>query len=602
MPSHIYYLPRLALIPIMAIMLFLLFALSDAVADSTTPTQPAPSSSGFPLQFSTIPTITAPQPSTVIPAASSTATPAAGTHAPTVQPGGITPAATSAIPATSQFTPYPPPASVFGSQLFTGNFKVEQFSGFNPNYQISIGDKITLHMWGAVTLDGSLPVDPQGNIFIPNVGSVHVLGVRNGELNTIVEAGIRRVFHNNVGVYASLDAVQPVKVFVTGFVRQPGLYSGLSSDSVLRYIDMAGGVDPDRGSYLDVVVKRGEQVRKTLNLYDFLLYGKMDLIQMADGDKIVVGPRNYSVSVSGEVQNSYQFEMPTEKTALADVLSIARPKAGTTNVSILRKQGVEIKSEYHPLDAIKDIVVNNGDEVTVLSDKYPGTILVRINGAVSSSHAMVLPYGATMASVLARIVPNMRSNMEAVQLFRQSVAQRQKDMLLQSLKTLEANVLNTRSATTEVASLRTQEAQLVLQFIDRAKTVEPKGQVVLGSRAIAENTLLQDGDIINIPEITSVVMVHGEVLFPNALVQQEGEKADYYIQQAGGFSQSADPSRVIVLKQNGMFVEGSNAKVNAGDEIMVLPKVQAKSIEIVKSISQIIFQVAVAARTVILGK
>ena len=498
--------------------------------------------------------------------------------------------------------PYPTSTNVFGAQLFTGNFKLEQFSGFNPNYQISIGDKITLHMWGAVMFDGSLPVDPQGNIFIPSVGSVHVLSVKNGELNSIVEIGIKRVYRSNVGVYASLDAAQPVKVFVTGFVRQPGLYSGLSSDSILRYLDMAGGVDPDRGSFIDVFVKRGEQIRKKLNLYDFLLYGKMDLLQMADGDTIVIGPRNYTVSISGEVQNAYQFELPKDKTPLTEILSIARPKAGATDVSIFRKQGVERKSEYYPIDKIGDVILNDGDEVIVLSDRYPGTILVRIEGAVSSSHAVILPYGAKMSSVLQRVVPNQRSNIEAIQLFRKSIAARQKEMLLSSLKTLEANVLNTRSATTEVASLRTQEAQLVMQFIERAKSVEPKGQVIIGSRENAENTLLEDGDVINIPEMTSVVMVHGEVLFPNALVQQEGENAEYYIRQAGGFSQSADPDHIIVLKQNGMFYEGSKARVQAGDEIMVLPKVQAKSLEIVKGISQIIFQVAIAARFVILGK
>ena len=66
----------------------------------------------------------------------------------------------------------PATADVFGSNMFTGKFAAETFTGFNPNYLIAIGDNITLKAWGAVTFDGILSVDPQGNIFVPEVGPV----------------------------------------------------------------------------------------------------------------------------------------------------------------------------------------------------------------------------------------------------------------------------------------------------------------------------------------------------------------------------------------------------------------------------------------------
>src|SRR3546814_10717169 len=53
--------------------------------------------------------------------------------------------------------------------------------------------------------------------------------------------------------------------------HRPGAYAGTSMDSILHYIDQAGGIDPDRGSFLDIEVKRGSTVRAKLNLYDFLL-------------------------------------------------------------------------------------------------------------------------------------------------------------------------------------------------------------------------------------------------------------------------------------------------------------------------------------------
>src|SRR3546814_1358239 len=85
---------------------------------------------------------------------------------------------------------------------------------------------------------------------------------------------------------SSLASAQPVRVFVGGFVHRPGAYAGTSMDSILHYIDQAGGIDPDRGSFLDIEVKRGSTARAKRNLYDFLLLGEMPQIQLSDEDVI----------------------------------------------------------------------------------------------------------------------------------------------------------------------------------------------------------------------------------------------------------------------------------------------------------------------------
>ena len=134
-----------------------------------------------------------------------------------------------------------------------------------------------------------------------------VAGVSNSQLNALVTSKVKEVYQSNVNVYASLLQAQPVKVYVTGFVRNPGLYGGVTSDSLLNYLIKAGGVDPERGSYVDIVVKRGNRVRSNVNLYDFLLNGKLGLSQFADGDTIIVGPRQHTFSVQGDVFNSYDL-------------------------------------------------------------------------------------------------------------------------------------------------------------------------------------------------------------------------------------------------------------------------------------------------------
>ena len=76
---------------------------------------------------------------------------------------------------------------VFGAHLFTGAFARQGPTQFNPDYLITIGDSIRLRLWGSVTFDDVLVVDAQGNVFLPNVGPVKVLGVRNQDLKDTIE-------------------------------------------------------------------------------------------------------------------------------------------------------------------------------------------------------------------------------------------------------------------------------------------------------------------------------------------------------------------------------------------------------------------------------
>jgi protein involved in polysaccharide export with SLBB domain len=485
---------------------------------------------------------------------------------------------------------------LFGSQLFSGRFASEAFSGFNPEYRITVGDRISVRMWGAFNFEAAQPVDAQGNIFVPNVGPVRVLGVRNADLNQQVENQVKRTFRSSVGVYATLEAAQPVKIYVTGFVRAPGLYGGLSSDSVLYFLDRAGGIDADRGSYLRVDVLRGGQPRARIDLYRFLLDGIIEPLQLQDGDTIVAAPRGYTVQVGGEVLNPYIFEFGQPEIAADRLLAMARPRPGATHLAIVRKIGAERRSEYHPLANAAQVTIRDGDEVTLTADKYPGTILVRIDGAHLGERTLVMPYGSKLKDALSRLKPAPQASVAAIQLFRRSVAERQKELMESSLRSLETYALTARSATSEEASLRGREAQQILEFIERARRVQPRGQVLLADGGAAGETLLEDGDLLRVPETSNLVLVSGEVLFPTALIFDGGTGVEGYVTRAGGYTQGADRARVMVVRQDGSVVAADRAEMRPGDEIMVLPKIETKNVEVARGITQIIYQTAVAAR------
>lgn len=520
-----------------------------------------------------------------------------------------------AIPVQIPQTPTPPAVSTptpvvntpivsdaFGANLFMGGFAKQGVTQFNPNYAVNIGDTIALKLWGAFELDTLLTVDPKGNIFIPHAGTVHLLGVRNQDIQKLVESAIAKVFKKNVNSYASLATAQPVRVLLGGFVKQPGIYNGSSMDSLLHYLDQAGGIDPERGSFLNIQVKRGEQVRATVNLYEFLLKGQLPQVQLADGDVIFVSARQNTIKVTGLVENANRFEFNHPDLPLQQLLSLARPLPSATHLRVTRNTGSIKSTDYYAIaEPLQTITLHNGDDIEFTADKKPGTISVRVEGEHLSPQEYILPYGSHMGDLLAQIAYSERSDRHSLQLFRQSIKIRQKTLLQTSLKSLETAALTARSGTSDEARLRADEANLILQWVERAKNIEPTGQVVMANARGRDQLLLENGDIIRVPSKDGLVLISGEVLFPNAVAFDQGLSANDYIQLAGGYTQNADSARVIVAHRDGRFANLTEQEesIQMGDEILVLPKIDVKSTQITKDLTQILYQIAVSAKVVL---
>lgn len=496
-------------------------------------------------------------------------------------------------------------SDVFGANLFTGNFARAGATQFNPDYLVAIGDRIHVRLWGGFTFDETATVDPQGNIFLPHVGPVKVLGMANKNLQQQIEAAVRRVFRANVYSYASLAAAQPVRIFVGGNVMRPGLYGGTSMDSLLNYLDQAGGIDPERGSFLAVQVKRGATVRATFNLYDFLLNGQLPLLQLSDGDVIFVPPAGGRVRVSGLVNNAKRFEFASGSETVAQLMQLAKPKAQATHLRITRNTGTVRNTEYYPLQQVQSLALQSGDELEFTADKKPGTITVRVEGEHMNPQEYVLPYGTRLGSLMQSIETAPDAEPESIQLFRVSVKDRQKELLATSLRSLETALLTARSGSSDEARLRQEEANLALQWVERAKKVEPSGQVQIAQAAQRDNMLLENGDVIRIPRKDGLVLVSGEVLFPNAVAFDGSLSLKNYIDRAGGFTQSADAARVVIAHRDGAYEQVDtgklfeNTRLKAGDQVLVLPKVDEKKRQFWKDLTQIMYQIAVSAKVVL---
>ncbi|EAJ7590134.1 polysaccharide export protein [Campylobacter coli] len=490
---------------------------------------------------------------------------------------------------------------VFGAELFNGNFKNYTQRVYNPDYKIAVGDQISLKIWGAVEFEQILVVDSQGNIFIPKVGAVNLLGVKNSALVSVIKAQVNKIYKNNVFVYADMNAYQNVSVFVTGSVNAPGLYQGLGSDSVIQYLDKAGGINLEYGSFRDIQILRNNAVIKKIDLYDFLLKGQMDLFPFRSGDVVLVGNVQSYVFVNGDVQRPFRFELANDIKTLFDLARVAGAKPIVTN-AILRSYGNDHKLEvsaYNKMQFSK-VLLKTGDEVQFNPEYISQNISITVNGEHSGLKTLVVRKGTTLKDVSRLIVANGQSDMNALQVFRKSVAKTQKDLINAQLKELETLALTSPSVTSQGAAIKAEQAKLILEFIQRAKELEPKGQIVIDKPKSYGEVILEEGDTINVPSKNNLIIVQGEVTLPGAFVYNKGEDLKYYINLAGGYGERADTSKVLVIRNNGKAQRYSGSvDMMPGDSVLVLPKVESENLQIFSMLTQILYQIAVATNVVL---
>ncbi|MBT0585063.1 polysaccharide biosynthesis/export family protein [Alteromonas oceanisediminis] len=500
----------------------------------------------------------------------------------------------------------------FGANLFKGGYVAERSDGLNSQYRVAPGDKIAIQMWGAVVRSQVVTVDNQGNIFVPEVGPILVSNVPAVNLNNVVTSNIKRIYPNNVNVYVNLLTATPVSVFVAGPVERPGQYAGLASDSVLFFLTNAGGIDSKRGSYRHVSVLRNGEKVISYDIYEFLKHGDLPSFSFKDDDVILVAEQGPMVTVEGSARYPFRFELTPNNRSGSDLVRYSRPLKKTTHVAVTGNRESGPISIYVPYKEFINFEVEDGDVVLFNDDIRPQVISVQLSGSYEGPSFYTLQKGTRLNDLLSHIQIDPESaNYKNVYIKRESVVEQQKFLIEQSLQRLERSIFTAPASSDGEAVIRAQEAELVAQFIERARKVEPLGKVVVADNNNVANIRLEQGDEIIIPEHTDLIQVSGEVLMPQALVFNQNASIGDYIAWAAGYTERADPEQIIVVQANGLsrfvtaeessywFSDRERYVLQPGDQILVLPKVDSKLMQSVKDITQILYQIAITANVAI---
>ncbi|TRX57414.1 polysaccharide biosynthesis/export family protein [Thalassomonas sp. M1454] len=500
----------------------------------------------------------------------------------------------------------------YGANIFAGGYESERIDGLNDDYLIAPGDKISIWLWGAVNYADVSTVDNQGNIFIPDIGPVKVENVPASKINQLVTTKLRSIYKQNVQIYVNLLTATPVSVYISGPVIRPGQYAGMASDSILYFLKRAGGIDAERGSYRKIDIIRSGEVIESIDLYDFVRHGIMPKVNFKDKDVILVQPQGATVVVTAGAKNPFRFEF-SKGHALGDELtSYARPLTKISHVGIIGNRDNGPFSIYLPLNKFSSYLLKDGDKIFFNDDWDAQVLDVKLEGSFIGPSYFTTRKPTTLYDLLNHVqIDPQQADFNSIYILRESVAEKQKEMLDRALDRLERSVYTNSPSSTGEAGIQVQEASLVSAFVKRAKEVETLGKVVVSENGVVANISLEEGDTIVIPEKTDLVHIGGEVFLPQSIVYNPKAKITDYIAWSGGYTERANYERLLIIHANGLIsfyeadsdswmAQSENAPViKPGDQVLVLPKVVAKTMQTVKDLSQILYQIAITADVVL---
>ena len=490
-----------------------------------------------------------------------------------------------------------PTTAVFGASLFTRGAPAPSDTP-NPNYRIAPGDRVSITVWGFVEASIIGVVDPEGNLFIPQIGPVRLAGIRAGDLQRVVETEVRRVYSQQVQVYAVVLTTGQVGVFVSGFVRSPGRHLGTASESVLDFLARAGGVDPGRGSYRDIVINRGGRPVVRIDLYRFLLTGELPQVTLQQGDTLVVAPQGAVVGVDGAVRNNFLFEVSGRSMPGAELLRLASPLPAATNVVIRGTRGGQPFARYITVRELAAATLLDQDVVSFITDAPAPTMRVMVEGSRIGPSVLIADRDTTLCTLLDHVaVDPQLANTRGVFLLRPSVAAQQTRVINEAMDRLERQLFLSISPTTGVAEVRASEATLVASYIQRARRTRPEGRLVVMDRTgRCADVRLEDGDVIVIPERVQTVLVSGEVSAPQAVVWRANMTIADYIRAAGGLAERGANAQVMIRRASGEMLMEPTEPPQPGDELVALPRLDPKNFQLARDLLSLIFQSALSAR------
>jgi protein involved in polysaccharide export with SLBB domain len=397
---------------------------------------------------------------------------------------------------------------------------------------------------------------------------------------------------DTIRIFSRYDFEPAPEVWIDGEVRNPGQFTTAGQAHVRDAIYLAGGVLPGAAMDSAQVFRTGKDGTKTIlsvNLADALAGSTTANIPLEPHDRIIIH-RNVaevdppSVYVKGDVANAGRYPLAANMNvqSLVRLAGGLKPSAYSESAILTHQEGKETGASGSTSVDInltaamagredQDKLLLNGDVLTVRQNpnwndlgatvtlrgevQHPGTygigpgeslssVLEKAGGFTSQAY----PYGIVLTRREVRDL-EMHSHQDLVTRVKAEETQ------LKALPEGDADQKNLKL--TAIAQTETTLTQL--------QTNLPVGRVVIHTSPDeksfdrrAAGTPLRNGDVIVVPKKPTYVVVQGQIFNPTAVGFVAGRSANWYLGQAGGFTQLADKKAAFVVRADGSVLAAKN--------------------------------------------
>jgi protein involved in polysaccharide export with SLBB domain len=247
-------------------------------------------------------------------------------------------------------------------------------------YIVGPNDLFTVSVGGASPVQSLVPVSADGNIVLPEAGTIPAADRTLREVIAQAEAMLEEEFEN-VPVTVALSQPRTFYVHVTGAVPSPGRYQAqpvARVESVVKQALMSSGENPDterrlsnnyRPSLRHVVIEHKDGSREAIDLLLYYATGNKDHNPyLQDGDVIHItsfNPDHNAVQITGEVAYPGVYEYRPGDT----VMDLLRLATGPTNIEQLDTVRVTRQSRTGPpvssISNLSDILANRSEAMAL---------------------------------------------------------------------------------------------------------------------------------------------------------------------------------------------------------------------------------------------
>lgn len=396
----------------------------------------------------------------------------------------------------------------FGYDIFYNSkldLKPSLFGPVSGDYPLGPGDETIITLWGEVEIRHSIILDRNGQIMFPDVGLINLAGLTINEtrkkLFNILKNYYSGLKTNKITLEVSLGKLHSIRVYVTGEVNQPGVFTVPAYISPYAMLFYTAGVKLS-GSLRSIFVMRQGKKIADLDFYSLLLgIETTENIHLQNDDIIVIPPVKNQVFLAGAINlpGIYEFKSGESLRQLLNFAGGWKPNANLEQIEIRRylqqEEPILVNVDYQKLkENNENFNLMSDDKVFVYEIERERKNFVTIDGPIFGPKTFTYTDGLTLKQLFSK-VDSVRADayLERILITREYEDQRKEIFSVNLKSIMEGSSDDFILAPSDIVEFKSQNVLFPIDSVSIYGAVNLPGKYVLSKNLTLKDLIYMAG-------------------------------------------------------------------------------------------------------------